>query len=120
MKKLVSILAAAFIAIAAAHAQSPAPEPDTLRDPVKQTDPEGRVLPRDVNYTDDHQRITPKQLPAGVRQTLESSNEYEGWEKALVYKSKNTDVYVIEISKGDTTKTYRFDKLGRPAREQRR
>jgi hypothetical protein len=117
MKKLVAILAGLFITIAAAHAQSPAPEPDTLRDPVKQTDPEGRVLPRDVNYADDHQKITPKQLPAGVLQTLESSTQYDGWEKAFVYKNKSGSVFTIEITRADTTRTYRFDKLGRPVKE---
>jgi hypothetical protein len=116
MKKLASILAGLFIT-AAAYAQSPAPEPDTLRDPVKQTDPEGRVLPRSANYAEDHQRITSKQIPAGVRQTLESSPEYEGWERAMIYKNKSGNSYIIEITKADTTKTYRFDKLGRPVKE---
>lgn len=117
MKKLISVLAGLLITIAAVHAQSPAPEPDTLRDPVKQTDPEGGVLPKDVNYTDDHQKITPKQLPAGVRQTLESGTQYDGWEKASVYKNKSGSVYIVEITKADTTRTFRFDKLGRPVKE---
>jgi hypothetical protein len=118
MKKLVSILTGLFITIAAVYAQSPAPEPDTLRDPVKQTDPEGKVSPPEINYTDaDHQKITPKQVPAGVRQTLESSPQYEGWEKASLYKNKSGSVFVVEITKADTTRTYRFDKLGRPVKE---
>ena len=117
MKKLASFFAALFIALAAACAQSPAPEPDTLRDPVKQTDPEGKVLPQSSNYAEDHQRITAKQIPAGVRQTLESSPTYEGWEKAALYKHKSGNLYIIEITKADTTKTYRFDKLGRPVKE---
>lgn len=116
MKKLASIVAGLFIT-AAVYAQSPAPEPDTLRDPVKQTDPEGRVLPRSSNYTEDYQRITAKQLPPGVRQTLESSPEYEGWERATIHKNKSGNLYIIDITKADTTKTYRFDKLGRPVKE---
>lgn len=116
MKKLASIVAGLFIT-AAVYAQSPAPEPDTLRDPVKQTDPEGKVLPRSSNYAEDHQRITAKQLPPEIQRTLEASPEYEGWERATIYKGKSGNLYIIDITKADTTKTYRFDKLGRPVKE---
>src|SRR5688500_663863 len=107
---LVSMLA---IGMAAANAQSPAPEPDTLKE-AKQTDPEAKNLPQDTHYTKDQIKITSKEIPAGVKRTLEASTQYEGWERASIYKNKSGNLYMLEITKGDTTHTYRFDSAGKP------
>jgi hypothetical protein len=102
--------------MAAANAQSPAPEPDTLKE-AKQTDPEAKNLPHDTHYTKDHVKITSKQIPAGVKRTLESGSQFEGWEKGSFYKNKSGNLYTLEITKGDTTRTYRFDASGKPVNE---
>src|SRR5215216_6246588 len=117
MKKLVLFFFGILFTAAAAQAQSPAPEPDTLRDPVKQTDPEPKTLPSDVNYAEDHIKITPKQVPAAIRQTLGSSPQYQGWEKGNLYKDKSGNLFTLEITRGDTTHTYRFDKRGQPSKD---
>ena len=117
MKKVLLLLFGLITAVAAVVAQTPAPEPDTLRDPVKQTDPEPKTLPPDSRYIDDEVKITPQQLPAAVKQTLESGTSYNGWEKANLYKNKNGSIFIIEITKGDTTRTFHFDKLGRPVKQ---
>jgi hypothetical protein len=116
MKKISIFLCGLLVSLATLYAQTPAPDPDTLRD-VKQTDPEVEHLPSDINYRDGQIKITPAQLPAEVKQTLQSGSEYEGWEKAAVYKSKNNGRYTVEITKADTARIFRFDKLGRPVKE---
>lgn len=116
-RKILLITFGLLIAVAAVVAQTPAPEPDTLRDPVKQTDPEPKTLPPDSRYIRDEVIITPQQLPPAVKQTLESGTLYDGWEKSKLYKNKSGSVFIIEITKGDTTRTFHFDKLGRPVKE---
>jgi hypothetical protein len=116
MKKLVIFLTGMLLAMAA-YAQSPVPDPDTIPDPVKQTDPASGVRPQNMNYANDHVKITPKQVPAAIVRTLESGSQYVGWEKGAVYKNKSGSVFTIEITHADTTKTYRFDTMGRPVQE---
>lgn len=117
MRKLILTTAGVLLSIAALMAQSPAPDPDTLRDPVKQIDPEVKVLPQSDKYNEDRVKITAKQIPAAVRQTLSSSTQYEGWEKASIYQNKSGNIFIVEVTKADTTRTFRFDKGGRPANE---
>jgi hypothetical protein len=119
MKTIRILLVALFILCTGkANAQSPAPEPDTLKE-VKQTDPEAKTLPlpRDANYTKDQLRITSKQIPEEIRRVLNSDTQYEGWEKGSFYKNKSGNLYTLEITKADTTRTYRFDASGKPAKE---
>jgi hypothetical protein len=117
MKKFMTFLISVLIiGIAAANAQSPAPEPDTLKE-VKQTDPEAKNLPQDNQYTKDHVKITSGEIPAEVKRTLESGTQFQGWERGTFYKSKSGNLYTLEITKGDTTRTYRFDSSGKPVNE---
>src|SRR5688572_3860649 len=103
MKKISMLLLVLFFSSAAVLAQSPAPEPDTLKT-VKQTDPEAKNPPSHTNYRTDQIKITPSEIPAGVKRALESSSQYAGWEKASIFKSKAGDLYTVEISRADTTR----------------
>ena len=116
MKKFALVLAGITIGLTAAvYAQSPAPQPDTLKDPIDQGDPELKVLPRDnANYAETQIKITPKQIPAAVKQTLESGTQYSGWEKGSLYRDKSGKKFIVEIMKADTTRTYFFDPSGKP------
>lgn len=115
---LLFFIAVLIAGVAASSAQSPAPEPDTLKE-VKQTDPEPKNIPQedDANYSKDQVRITSKQIPAAVIRTLESDIQYEGWETATIYKNKAGNVFTVEIRNGDTTRTFRFDAAGRPGKD---
>lgn len=113
---LLFLTAILVLGLCVSKAQSPAPEPDTLKQ-VKQTDPEAKTIPRDANYTRDQVKITSTEIPASVRRTLESGAGYAGWERAIIYKNKSGNLYTVEITKGDTTRTYRFDRLGKPVNE---
>lgn len=42
-----------MVLAAAAHAQNPVPDPDTLADPVQQGDPAVRTLPPGLDYVED-------------------------------------------------------------------
>lgn len=114
MKKLILTVCGLVLSTAVLMAQSPAPEPDTLRDPVRQIDPEPKVLPQNDNYAEDRVKITPKQVPDGVKQTLSSSTQYQGWEKASIFRVKSNNKFIVEITRGDTTRTFHFDKTGKP------
>jgi hypothetical protein len=110
----------AFLMISATtlFAQNPAPEPDTIPDPVKQGDPAIRQLPAETGYLKDMKRIMPEELPQPVRQTLQSSAQYSNWEKAMIYQSKRNEEYLIQFPEAGKTTSYRFDKEGRPIREE--
>lgn len=68
------------------------------------------------NYTKDMVKITSTDLPEAVRQTL-AAPQYQGWETAPVYRSKNNDIYFIEIGTGAEAKTFRFGADGKPILE---
>lgn len=115
MKKVIlTVIAFLIVAVAAVFAQNPVPQPDTLQDPVQQGDPAVRNLPPQMDYVNDMKRIIPKEIPAPVRQTLESSAQYTGWEKALIYQNKTKDEYLIQFKDAGKTTSYRFYKNGRP------
>ena len=102
-----------LLASPAVFGQIPAPDPDTVP-PVKEGDPALRQLPPRDDFADDRQRVTPQELPDPVKQTLESSAQYTGWEKAQIYQDKKKDEYVVEFKERGKTTAYRFDKEGRP------
>lgn len=104
------------VTTATLKAQSPVPDPDTLST-VKQTDPEPDALPPGTNYREDAVKITPAQLPPQVQKTLQSGTQYEGWQKGTIYKNKKENEFTVEVTKGDTTKSFKFDPAGRPVNE---
>jgi hypothetical protein len=66
-------------------------------------------------------RVQPSEIPASLRKTLEDPM-YAGWENSTIYRNKSNNEYVVEIknttgtssSSASATKTYRFDKNGKP------
>ena len=95
------------------YAQSPVPEPDTLKNQVRQIDPVPQTMPQDANYTANKIKITSVEFPEAVKKTLSAGSEYKGWEKGTAYKSKDGKMYLLEMSEGDTTRIYRFDTTGK-------
>jgi hypothetical protein len=115
MKKILfAVIAAFIIGLSAVQAQSPTPDPDTTSTPVKQTDPEVDVMPRDINYAGGMIRIMTEELPKAVKQTLDAGSGYVGWQKAKAYRDKSSREFLIEMKEGDKTRVYRFDKAGKP------
>ena len=115
MKKIIlTIISALIISVAAVNAQEPTPQLDTVSTPVKEGDPEVKTPPPNVNYLHGMTRITSAEIPAAIKQTLESGSQYAGWERASVYKNKSGKTYVIEIKEADRTRIFRFDKNGKP------
>lgn len=115
MKPIATILAVIlFVSVATVSAQTPTPDPDTVSSPVKQTDPEVDVMPRDINYAGGMIRITPDQLPKAVKQTLETFTVYDGWQKGKTYKDKEGKLFLVEINEADRTRVFRFDRNGKP------
>jgi hypothetical protein len=99
-------------------AQNPVPDPDTLQNPVQEGDPAVRSLPPRLDYVEDRKRITVGELPAPVRQSLESSAQYTDWEKAALFHDSNKDEYLVEFTQAGKTTTYRFNKEGKPIVEE--
>lgn len=55
------------------------------------------------------------EVPASLRETLQAP-QYKGWDAATskIYRNQTSDLYVVQIQDGTMTKTYRFDKDGKP------
>jgi hypothetical protein len=66
--------------------------------------------------TKDMKQIKAADVPKPVQQALQRA-EYKGWEDAAIYRSKSSDMYLVEMKDGDRTKTYRFDRNGKPIKE---
>lgn len=99
--------------VAYTNAQSPVPEPDTLKNQVRQVDPVPQTMPQDANYTAETIKITSAEFPAAIKKTLNAGSEYQGWEKGRAFKSKDGKMYLLEMSEADTTRIFRFDANGK-------
>ena len=107
------LLAALLFSAIVAFAQNPTPELDTTQIPVEQGDPALKTFSPDT-YLKDFKRIMPDELPAPVRTTLDAGTQYEGWQRAPIYKNKTGDRFVMEITSGDKTERFQFDAQGKP------
>lgn len=63
------------------------------------------------NPQDDKIQIKKNELPEAARKTLDG-DAFKGWSITTAYKLKNGD-YEVELRKGDTTQTLKFDKDGK-------
>jgi hypothetical protein len=111
MKRLTVVMFALMSAFAL-HAQQPSPDPDTLKNPVKQIDPEVKQPPADIHYVDEMTRIAATELPGAVLDSLKKA-EPLNWEKSVVYRDKQQKNFLIHVRDGGNEKTYRFDQDGR-------
>jgi hypothetical protein len=111
MKKLL-ILLVMVATVSFTNAQSPTPDPDTLKNPSKETDPEVKQIPEGIHYIDESVRIATEELPAVVLDSLKKL-EPQAWQKSVVYKQKKEDTYKIEIRDGGEERLYRFDNEGK-------
>jgi hypothetical protein len=65
------------------------------------------------NYVKDMAKINATEVPAPLRSTLQGT-PYTGWENATIFRSKNGDMYLVEMSdENDRRKAYRFDSNGK-------
>lgn len=113
MKTFVYILATLLLTAGTAIAQNPTPELDTTKNPSKQTDPAVKVQPSN-DYLEKHLRIMPEELPEPVKRTLESGTQYTGWQRAVIFRKEDGKEFVVEITEGNRTESFRFDKQGKP------
>jgi hypothetical protein len=111
MKKLIILFTLVFGSLSI-YAQTPTPDPDTMKNPVKDIDPEVKQLPPDLHYAKEEMRINAEELPAAVLDTLKRL-EPKGWEKSVVYHDRKENTFIVEIRESGNEKTYRFNKEGR-------
>lgn len=114
MKKvMLTVAGMLFVSVLAVQAQQDTtvvPQRDTTVQPAPQPQPEeGSTFLRDMT------KVQATEIPAPLRQTLQAP-EYKGWDASTstIYTSKSKDLYIVEIFDGTMTKTYRFDKNGKP------
>jgi len=118
MKKLLSTSAFLLASLSFAFAQSPVPDNDTVKDPIKQGDPSPQIIKPSASYQKTMVVIKSSQVPEPVRKRLEHS-AYTGWEKkATIYRNQSSTVYLIEFKEKGKVRTYRFDKNGQELEEE--
>jgi hypothetical protein len=114
MKKLM-LLCASFMLVGmiAANAQSS----DTTKSPSKTTtQPTPQQPSNQMTHSKDMVKVKTTEIPASLRKTLEDPM-YTGWENSTIYRNKTNDQYTLELMSGTTTKTYHFDKAGKPIKD---
>ena len=62
---------------------------------------------------EDRVEVADQDLPEQMKQELKAE-KYAGWENGNVFFEKNTEQYVLHLEAENGTRTYRFDKEGRP------
>ena len=105
MKKIILIIAGALcLSAAAVQAQDPATKDTTS---TQQSE----------NYRQDMVKIQATEIPAPLQTTLQAP-EYKGWESAAIYRSKNSDMFVVEMKDAENKVTaHKFDANGKPIKE---
>ena len=113
MKKLM-LLCASFMLVGAiaVNAQSS----DTTKRPAKAPTTQPPQQSNQMTQKKDLVKVQTAEVPASLRKTLEDPM-YVGWENSTIWRNKTTDEYTIELPSGNTTKTYRFDKTGKPIKD---
>lgn len=110
MKKVLLIVAGVLFGAAATFAQ----DSTSIQQPPQQTQsPEQEPS---TDYSKDMVKITATDLPDAVKQTL-AAPQYQGWESSTIYRSKNNDMYIVEIGSGAEAKSFRFGPDGKPLLE---
>lgn len=118
MKKILLIPALLLVSLSFTFAQSPVPDQDTIKNPVKQGDPAPQVIPPSSGYRKSMVAIKPSQVPEPVRKRLEHS-AYEGWEKkATIYRNQSASIFLIEFKEKGKVRSYRFDRNGQELEEE--
>lgn len=121
MKHVIIIISSLLFVLSAniANAQSPAPisPSDSVRNPIRQGDPNPQTLPAQAQYTEGMVRIKPSQLPKGLKATLKDET-YKGWNGGNFYRAKDGSGYLLEIQEPIKTRLYRFDKEGKRVAEE--
>jgi hypothetical protein len=125
MKKVMMTIAGMlFIGVVAVQAQSqdtttlprqdttvvPEPAPTTPETQPEQEKQEGSYMLRDMTA------LQASEIPATLRESLQSNSQYKGWDDPTtkIYRNKTSDLYVVQIMDGTETKSYRFDRNGKP------
>gem|GEM_PF-2200957 len=112
MRNLLGILLTLLLLNMISKAQTPTPELDTVNNPVKQIDPEQKVMPSNLKDIDEQARIGSKDLPAAVRRSLRKI-EPEDWQKSVMYLDKKRKTYIIQVRGGSGERTYHFNRKGK-------
>jgi hypothetical protein len=110
MKRSILLVAAVFfLSLTAAFAQAQRDTTQTQQGTETQQDATSQ------DPTKDMVQITSRDLPAPVQEALKGST-YKGWESGEIYRSENSDRFMVRINDGTgaNPKTYYFDKNGRP------
>lgn len=63
---------------------------------------------------EDRTEVQSESLPPAMLDHLGKNEKYQGWEDATIYYEKNTDQYLLNIVRPNSTETFRFDKQGEP------
>src|SRR5690349_9179303 len=106
MKKILSIPALLLASLSIAFAQSPVPDSDTIKNPIKQGDPAPQVIKPSASYQKTMVIVRQSEVPEPVRKRLEHS-AYSGWQKkATIYRNQSSTVYLIEFKEKGKTRTY--------------
>ena len=132
MKKTMLMIAGMlFIGIIAAQAQSQdttvvpqEQQSDTTVAPT-QTPEEQEQQPEKQEGSYQLRDMTVLQLseiPSALREALQGNTEYKGWDDPTtkIYTNNTKDEYVVQIMDGTETKTFRFDKNGKPIEDQKK
>lgn len=108
MKKIILVLAGALcLGVAGVNAQDAT---QRVKDDTTSVQPSQSYLKGMV-------KINATEIPANLRSTLQG-DQYKGWENASIYRSKNSDMYLVEMKdENDRTKAYRFDASGKLVRD---
>jgi len=58
--------------------------------------------------------IERSKLPDALRQTLEETDQYRGWDHSTIYFDRSTRQYILTLTDVNSTRTYKFDENGKP------
>ena len=67
---------------------------------------------KEAGRKEDRVSVPLQELPAAITTQLESNDKFTGWEKGTAFYDRSSDQYLLHVSDGDGTRTFKFDKSG--------
>lgn len=107
------MIAGALVANAQDSTNVTTPTPPVQQD---QTTPQDQTQQDQMNFKKDMVVIQSSEVPASLRSTLQG-DQYKGWESGTIYRTQNSDMFIVEMRDGDKTRMYRFDQNGKAIKD---
>jgi hypothetical protein len=82
--------------------------------PVSEDDTAAHIQQRDVQPAKREVAVAAKDLPAQLREALDSGETYQGWRDTTIYFQRNTGLYILPLRTRESIRIFGLTESGKP------